>query len=175
MSITDSLKPELRFILIFSIAALILSFFIGVISGIEVHTVIIRSIISGVVFAGIAYAAVFILKRYVPELYEIIFQPEADSSTPEIAPDNKGGGTFYPDEGSSSESTGGDAASAGDSSLDGFKEYLPEEFPRYETGDEKPAGRKPGPGKHIVVEEKLAKYEPKIMAQAVRTMLRKDD
>jgi len=30
-------------------------------------------------------------------------------------------------------------------------------------------------GKHVVVNEKFVKYEPKVMAQAVRTMMRKDE
>ena len=114
-----------------------------------------------------------ILKKFVPEVYEAIASLQLSSSGKDET------GVHDTD------NVANDADSSAEYSMDeedpgsGFTEFTEKDFDRYntpaDTGLEStlnPAGGKMG--KHIMVEKQFNSYEPKIMAQAIKTMMSKD-
>ncbi len=72
--------------LIFSLAGLVLSFFIGLISGVQFTTVIIRSLVLAVICGAFVFLVREVLNRFVPELLQ------SGTSFPEHVPAASGGG-----------------------------------------------------------------------------------
>lgn len=166
---------------LFGSTALLLSFLIGLIAGIRLNVVVLRSFLLMVVFAVIGFGICIILKKYVPEVYEIVSALAAlpgAGKEDEAAADQ---GTVQADtgdvEGRDSEGMGETLETPSAPGASDFKELEKEGLSHYSTasGGTGSINTKTGKmGKHILESEKLAKYEPKIMAQAVRTMMSKD-
>ncbi len=153
---------------IFGVSALILSFLIGFLAGNGIGPIIFRSVISMIVFSIIGFAGLYVIKRFVPEVYEIIdsgstvqiddsdlsieeSEEVVDAEQQEAPPIEEEAKVTDLDEEFSSEKK----ANVDDSDLDLSSE------------EESPA-----PGTDL--QEKI-KYEPEIAAQAIRTMMKKDE
>lgn len=163
--------------------ALILSFLTGLIAGISWSVVILRTFILMLVFAAIGYGAATVLKIFVPEVYNLLVtssaqgpkETPAKQSVTEPAAD--GEAKSAPAEEEAAEIAAmPDISIAEAPAAESFKELEKENLAHFSTAKETGAVNTGAGklGKHILEKEKLAKYEPKIMAQAVRTMMSKD-
>lgn len=177
----NKINIEYKSTVLFGLSALFLSFLIGFLAGVRWNIVILRSIVLMVVFAAIGFGICVILRKFVPEIYGFLTSvpPSGSEDTAGNEPD------IDMSEGVEAASMGEDAEMSGAPSPDAaerpradeFRELEKEGFAHYSTapgggsGVHTPSGKL---GKHILEKEKLAKYEPKIMAQAVRTMMGKD-
>lgn len=176
----NKINLEYKSTALFGFIALLLSFIIGLIAGVRWNVVFLRSILLMVVFGVIGFGICFILRKYVPEVYELVSslaalpggREEGEASiavVPEMALE-EGGEAEARD--IAEEGVQTEAPVATD-----FKELDKEGLSHFSTmpGGAGSVNTKSGKlGKHILESEKLAKYEPKIMAQAVRTMMSKD-
>lgn len=152
-----------RFSVVFGIIALLLSIIIGLFTGNDVGLVIIRSMIMTIAFVVIGYGVIFIVQKFVPEMLSLAgsdepvqvedVQIDSEAVVPEINGDEVV--EEMPDSGED------DSVPLVDSTLK--KDY-------FNIGEEE--GKL---GKHIIVDESKIKYEPKIMADAIRTMLKRDE
>ena len=187
-----NISIEFKSMIFFGLFAFLLSFLSGIIARVGFGSVLLRSLILGLVFAGLGYGIIIIFKKYVPEVFSALQHMNKaqgdDISDLGFHGEKKSAGT-----------AGGSAAAEGDADFEPepaqaetsmkkkgeeFNELKKEDFPQYDsmkdqatesllnTGEGKL-------GKHIVVKEKdkeiFGKYEPKLMAQAVRTMLSKEE
>ncbi len=69
--------------------AFILSCLIGVISGNPIGIVIMRAVISGILFGALVYGGVYILKKYIPEMEQITAREKSQS---ELSGDSQSAG-----------------------------------------------------------------------------------
>jgi len=172
---------DVKFSAVMGFIAMILSFFTGIIAGNSPGQVLLRTAVLTIVFLAIGYLAMFIIRRYVPEIYEYL-----SSSLPGNRDRMSGDLKDIP--GSISLETPGEeiegSAAANEGSGTGIKkpEKLDEEelsggfVPFKDNTFDTYSTVKPGKadlGKHLL-EEKRIKYEPKIMAEAIRTMMSRD-
>ncbi len=151
---------------LFGLAALLLSFITGIATGNNPLYALVKSLVLTVVFAGIGYGAVIILRRFVPELVEILDSPG------KIGEVDEGDAPGHEPEADASGDSGGDGERKPDTVLE-------KEFEPLKSGDLKHFsgvdGVKEGSmGKHYMKEEKKVKYEPTIIAAAIRTMMSRD-
>ncbi len=154
---------------VFSAAAFLLTLLVGIISGVKFGVTIVRSLICMPVFFGIGFGIIFVIKTYVPEVYEMLV--EASSKEEPVVSNSINQDEVEIAHEESSEGTR--------ESNPEFTELSEKDFDKYSTlGDDglntafnASTGKL---GKHIVVDEKFSSYEPKIMAQAIRTMMSKD-
>ncbi|HPV41279.1 MAG TPA: hypothetical protein PKX40_08885 [Spirochaetota bacterium] len=177
----NKINLEYKSTALFGFTAFLLSFIIGMIAGVRWNIVLLRSLLLMAVFAVIGFGVSFIFKKYVPEVYELVSSLAAlpgggeEGETAAVSERGK-----PPAEGMEFEARdmgeAGEVSEAPPSTAD-FKELEKEGLSHYSTmpGGTGSVNTKSGKlGKHILESEKLAKYEPKIMAQAVRTMMSKD-
>ncbi|MBP7737887.1 MAG: hypothetical protein KA369_18050 [Spirochaetes bacterium] len=177
----DKINLEYKSTALFGFTALLLSFVIGLLAGVRWNVVFLRALILMVVFGVIGFGICFILRKYVPEVYELVSSLAMLRSAPQDAAASgaEEHGEAPPD--GTGEAEAHDIAEAGTEAgtpeASEFREFDKEGLAHFSTG---PGGSgsintKSGKlGKHILESEKMAKYEPKIMAQAVRTMMSKD-
>jgi hypothetical protein len=175
---------ELGFEYIFSailgLTALLASSVMGAAAGVGLGHVAVRSLISTIVFFATGYAAVFVVKKYVPEMYEYLnsslrigARRDRDNAGENY---NAGNGDAVSGEPGAPEE-GIETGSISDEGLtpneaDGTGGFVPlkdSSLPRYTTA--KP--EKGNLGKHLFEQRKM-RYEPKIMAEAIRTMMSRD-
>ncbi|OHD66829.1 MAG: hypothetical protein A2176_12210 [Spirochaetes bacterium RBG_13_51_14] len=165
---------------LFGSAALILSFFTGFLAGIKWNIVLLRAVILTVLFAGIGYGICVILKKFVPEVYDFlaaIASMSIGKEAEDLYMDTQAGSmkTAADEEAKPSTSASEDLPEAGPS--DEFSELDKESLTQYSSAPGVGGSINTGAGKlgkHILAKEKMARYEPKIMAKAVRTMMSKD-
>lgn len=160
---------ELKSAALFGLTALVLSFVTGMASGNSLGYALFKSSIITLVFGAIGYGAVVVLRRFVPELIEILGPAAAPEDGTDAVVSAPGEGT---DEGQPGADQG-DKEKKPDAGLE-------KEFEPLKSGDLKSYTSGPAPldgkmGKHFVSEQKTVKYEPKIIAEAIRTMIRRDD
>lgn len=160
-----SLDIKLRVGIIFGLCSLIISIVLGLISGNAVATILFRSVILTIVFIFLGYALILVLEKFVPEFNTVL---NREAGEPGVDP-----GSDDVEEYDSAET--GEAES-------GISDTAAGEAENYESmeGADSPGFGSSGAaateiGKHFIVGENKIKYEPKIMADAVRTMLKKDD
>jgi hypothetical protein len=159
---------EYRFSASLALVALVLSLATGVMAGNSMAQAMLKSVILGFVFLGIGYIAMFVLKRYVPEIYESLNAPSGRADDLRGVPD------AVSVDGAAGDEAEGPADVKKPEKLDeaeltsGFAPFKEDSFDKYSTKPEKG-----GLGKHLF-EEKKIKYEPKIMAEAIRTMMSRD-
>jgi len=161
---------------LFAVIAMGVSLTVGFIVGISWEVVVLRAVVFMLVFAAVGYGSTFVLKKYVPELYELI-AAVVSSPDAESAGINRAAADIGP------EAFDGAAARAdlthqeASPSPDGFKELEGEKLAHYTTaakGETKVDTASGKLGKHVIQKERLGRYEPKLMAQAVRTMMGRD-
>ena len=169
----EQIQLEFRAGLFLSVIAFVLSVATGFIAGITIGTVILRGVIFACVFFAVGFGGLQILKKLVPEVYEAVASMRpSDSGKDESVPYDVNAG--MDDDGSSGEYSAGEEDSGS-----GFTEFTEKDFDRYntpaDTGLESTLNPSAGKmGKHLMVQQQFNAYEPKIMAQAIKTMMSKD-
>lgn len=158
----------------FGAVAFILSFLTGLVSGVSIIVTIIRSLIMFPVFFIVGFGIVLVLKNYVPEIYEAF--ASAGNKTEEAGPESHTEVDISDIESEESADTYEPVQTV---KAEEFTELTPKNFERYSTKEDSgldaslnASGGKLG--KHIIIQEQFNSYEPKIMAQAIRTMMSKD-
>lgn len=177
MQLLQNISLEYRIGLIFGGTALLFTLFIGIISGVRFDVIAIRLIIMAPVYTLIGAGIIMIIKKFVPEFYEVLNRSSGRENSDTEIPGGRSadieGGSFSDESQDESVADGGE-----------FSEMDTDEFPRLKTDEtpdlENPLDNSPNVtggklGRHIVATEKVAKYEPKVMAEAVRTMMSKDE
>ena len=175
-------KINLEYLLtaIFGIIALVLSLITGLFAGVGFGTVAIRALIIMIMFAGIGFGVGIVLKKYVPELYSLLItfftgSPAVEKTDEQAAASIKDEKEFAHEEAAAENEAGSvpDLPEAEETVAVPFKELDKEVLAHYSTGSgDTGINTKEGKlGKHVLAKEKLVKYEPKVMAQAVRTMM----
>ncbi len=178
----NEISLELRFSAVLGIIALVLSFLVGVIAGNSAGQVVLKTLSFTVVFLAIGYLAAFVIRKYVPEMYDYL------SSPPQISLDKSAGDAkAMPGPISVTASEGDEEESLADEGIEeamavkkpgkpdeeelsgGFVPFNQSSFDAYSTEKTE----KGDLGKHLFEERKI-KYEPKIMAEAIRTMMSRD-
>jgi len=165
---------EQKYGAVFGLAAFILSLLTGLVSGVSFSITIIRSLIMAPVFFIVGYGTIAVLKKYVPEIYQALASAGANLS--------ESGSEEQAEVNLADLQTGGAADEydeSGKEKGEEFTEFTQKDFDRYKTTEDSgldaafnASGGKMG--KHIIVQEQFNSYEPKIMAQAIRTMMSKD-
>ncbi|HPB82209.1 MAG TPA: hypothetical protein PK200_09250 [Spirochaetota bacterium] len=165
---------ELKTALVFGTLSLILSLVIGIAAGNNFGNALVTSLVLMLVFTGIGYGIILVLRNFVPELLEVFnVRPDVDHTGDAInlntdqSPEVDGQDSYG--EGLEGEDSGVPGDRAGDKD---FEPLDRNEMKQYSTGRETSDTKI---GKHIVVDQKKIKYEPKIVAEAIRTMMRRDN
>ncbi len=153
---------EVRLGLILAVSAFILSPLIGIVSGISFVVVLIRTVIMSALFFGLGFGAMVLVKKFVPEFYEVL---STSAPAPEQNPEEIDTGV---------EAIAGEVDTEGEGEFDESGEPDDSSYdPGYEPIGESGTGAAKM-GRHILEEQGL-KYEPKIMAEAIRTMMSRDE
>lgn len=166
----SNLSVEAKSSILFALFALFFSMVLGIINGIGAGTVIMRSVLLTLLFAGLGFAVMNVIKKYVPELYGLIAErhmPEEHVTAENSAEETR----ETPEEGRIASSPADQSEEKAPGPIitpvndDDFNKLM----------SEGGADSKRKMGKHIISNEKIVSYEPKIMAQAVRTMMKRDE
>ncbi len=175
---------EGRVAIIFGILAFFVSLSFGIMVGNKIGILFSRVLFFTVLYAVIGYGSLLIIKRLVPEVYEILdqsFELSKKSLNQEesivVKPDESSGirekSTIRGDSSAVDEVYATGSAVSGTSDATYNEVFTPlgvKDFTNLSTRDSKPKKM----GKHIVLDDKKIQYEPKIMAEAIRTMLKRD-
>ena len=169
---------EIKTAVIFGTISLVLSLVIGIASGNNFGNALITSMILMLVFSGLGYGIILVLNNFVPEFLEVFRKfnepSNVDHTGDTIDINNEKVSETAEQDGfgeiSEGEGSGSPRSEAGDP-VD-FEPLETKDMKRYNTGSEKQDAKL---GKHIVVDQKKVKYEPKIVAEAIRTMMRRDN
>lgn len=164
--------------IIFGILAFFVSLFFGIMVGNRIGILLGRVLFFTVIYSAIGYGSLLIIKRLVPEVYEILNQSfefsKKDISQEEyvsVKPDETS--TVQEESATRDEEYTGQTSVSGTSDTSYSEVFTPleaKDFTNLSTKDSKPKKM----GKHIVLDDKKIQYEPKIMAEAIRTMLKRD-
>lgn len=170
------IQLEYRSGAVFGLVALVLSAIAGAAAGNGALSVIGRSLVLMFVFAALGYLAVYVIRKYVPEVFEALISlhdavdeeelkelPVEDGKAPQ-ASDTR-------DEALPADGSPGEEPDAPQTPprQEGFVPFKEGDFTAYSSA-------KPDEGelgKHFF-EQKNIRYEPKIMAEAIRTMIARD-
>jgi len=161
----NALSFEIKVAIILAILAFIASFIASFFSGAVFSIIMIRLIVSIIIFAIIGYGIGYVITKYVPEI-TVLFQKksEEEASDTVVVGDNAGLGESEEGMELAGDEAGGDES---------FSEMKTDDLPHLSgSGFDLSEGRL---GKHILNTEEAMQYEPKLMAQAVRTMMTKDE
>jgi hypothetical protein len=155
---------EFRIPVIAAAAAMTLSLVAGFVSGNPAVVVVTRAFMFALLFGGLSFGGLTVLRKFVPELYEAIFSTLPAASAPAeedfaAAPEEVSASAAYTPRDDSAD-TPGEAFDAPPK-----KEFAPTGLDQISAGA---GGRKP-------LEENMMKFQPKIMAEAIRTMMSKDN
>lgn len=171
------LKIEIKSGILFCMIAFIFSIIAGFAGGVPAGMIFFRSLIVAPVFFAVGFGTILVIKNFVPELYEMLSNLKAsqedEAEKVEISVDDNSG------------NTGDETVDKSDS---GFSEFTEKDYERLQTvrdSDKSQTANDSGIdsilntsggklGKHIIVDNQLNSYEPKLMAQAIRTMMSKD-
>ncbi|MCU0820863.1 MAG: hypothetical protein MUC95_00125 [Spirochaetes bacterium] len=161
------INVEYKAAAVFGAGSFALSVILSLLSGNTAGLIFFRSVIFSAVFCILGYASLYVMKRYVPEFYDIfssgIFGSGTSDESSEMEKAVEAGG---PDAGSEEVKTGDEENG---SSAPEVKETIEAEA---DLGSIKDTLRRNAADKEY---EKMFKYEPEIAAQAIRTMMKKDE
>lgn len=172
----DDIGLEYRSAAVLGLAALVLSTVAGAAAGNGAGHVIWRSLVLMIVFAALGYLAVYVIRKYVPEVFEALASAPGAVSEEGLkvlpveegaAPKEPAGPVEARPEGDIPPEEPGPAPTA--SRKEGFVPFKEDDFTAYSSA--RPVEGKLG--KHFF-EQKNIRYEPKIMAEAIRTMIARD-
>jgi len=166
MKYYSEFKIEFKSGLIFSVVAFVLSIVAGLTGSVPPGMIIFRSLIVIPLFFLVGFGVFVIIKNFVPELYEMVLNlnetVEEDSSVENADISNN------PEE----------AVSEYSEDRENFSEFTEDDYTKIDGISSSNAFDTSGGrlGKHIVVDKQANSfgYEPKIMAEAIRTMMSKD-
>jgi len=170
---------ELKVTFLFGVTSLILSLLGGLLAGNGFGNALVTSLTMMLVFSALGYAIVFVLKRFVPEVFETLQSAQTVEEIPAA------GGRFERNIGDAGE----DMREMQPEAASEETEFAGMDVPKRSGGiDFEPMDRaelkqfnsrayvgEGRMGKHIVVDEKKIKYEPKVVAEAIRTMMKRDN
>ncbi len=163
---------EIKSGLFFAVVGFLFSFITGFVAGISFSVVILRSVITALIFSFLGYVAVIIIRKYVPEIYEMFFMQEdsAQEEATEQRAENGDGFTRADEIIESAEESGDNSGFRGldDQSYERLTSVQNQEL---DSDLNISAGKM---GNHIIIQDQFNGYEPKLMADAVRTMMSKD-
>lgn len=164
LTFLEKMNWEIRIPVIAAAAAMTLSLVAGFVSGNPAPVVITRACLFALLFGGLSFGGLTVLRKFVPELYEAIFSTLPAASAP--AADEF---AAVPEEMSSSAAytPRDDTTETPAESFDAppKKEFSPTGLDQLSAGT---SGGKP-------LEENMMKFQPKIMAEAIRTMMSRDN
>ena len=168
MKFSGELGIEFKSGILFSIIALILSMVAGLIGSVPFGMIIFRSLVIIPLFFFVGFGVLIIMKKFVPEVYEAITNDKETESGASV----ENVDISYRDEGFESEYS--------ENKEENFTEFTEDDFDKVQSTNSTNAddvhdtsGGKLG--KHIIVDnQQLNGYEPKVMAEAIRTMMSKD-
>jgi hypothetical protein len=170
-----NLKAEYKAGIVFGVSAFLMSFIVGLSFDNTVLFSFGRGLLFALVFAAMGAGAVIAIKKYVPELFASFTgteSPVETSDNVEImggAPVSAGIGSSAPAGIAESEAIQENASieSVNARQFEPLKDHL-----KNVPGEE--LGSKPGSlGKHVL-KEKGMRYEPKLAAEAIRTLMSRD-
>ncbi|MCU0844475.1 MAG: hypothetical protein MUC76_06055 [Spirochaetes bacterium] len=175
MNIGD-IELEYRSGALFGIVALLLSLTAGIAAGNGAGQVVGRSLVLMLVFAALGYIAIYVFRKYVPEVYEVLKAMPglrvSEEGLKELPDEDRPATTdgisaeeATPDSGTEAETASGVTPAR----TDAFVPLQESDFTAYSSA--RPEQGKLG--KHFF-EQKNIRYEPKIMAEAIRTMIARD-
>jgi len=166
----ERMTIELRAGIFFAFAGFFLSFLTGFVSGIVFSVVITRSLITSALFAAIGFGVIMIIKKYVPEFYEILSGAAAAEEFEDLSEPAHGSG------GDAEDYDSGTVSKAEEAGFTGFDDSSYERLSSVsDQGLNSELNVSQGKmGKHIIMSKQFNGYEPKIIADAVRTMMSKD-
>ena len=163
---------------LFGTIALILSFFTSLMAGNEIGLVVTRSMIFAFAFSILGYVNVYILKKYVPEIYELMNSIKSIKQSEDISlsPEQEEKGDELPIHNKvDSEPMEPKKSDLGDNYDFEDKSTSIEESSVIHSDSYLDIGEVDKHGEQIRKEEKYIRYEPKIIAKAVRTMMKRDE
>lgn len=170
-----NLRLEYKSTALFGILALFLSALTGIISGVGIGTIFIRTLIFTTLFAGIGFAIVIIFRKFVPELYAMLssFLGRAEKEPEETGDAIEKAAMAEAEKGEDEE----EAPDGSGETDNAFTELAEDELTHLKSADvgESLDVDKGKLGKHKIETEKLVQYEPQVLAQAIRTMMSKDE
>ena len=159
------LDLKYRFGGLFGIIALLLSFVVGILAGNDIGHVFVRSLIMTIGFVVLGFAAIYIIQRFVPEMLEMRGTTDLLKDDEEVEVESEVTESEVNDDEIDKES---DSVSEEDESVPLSDSTFVNDYSDISQGEGKL-------GKHIIMDESKIKYEPKIMADAIRTMLKRDE
>ncbi|TGK25121.1 hypothetical protein [Leptospira stimsonii] len=155
---------QVLFIAVFAVIALIVSPICGFLAGNQVGHIILVSILSTLAFAVFGFGVHAILEMKVPEFLDFLSNLTGEFSSASSSEDGSSGAAGFRDyTNQAGDSEFATASADGPSSSEVFASSTPKRQKNGNFGD------------HIMVENIAIKNEPKLMAEAIRTMLAKDD
>jgi hypothetical protein len=161
---------EIKAAFIFAIMALLISLLTGFAAGNDFSVILLRAFLLCVVFGFIGFGSIFALKKYVPEIYDIfsmqLQQTPGGSAQAEIDVQGVEPSIEMTDSVAASREMPDDVPETPEPVYD-EPPQMKRDFPDSAPVSEKSMGRHK-------LEEKAMKYSPKLMAEAVRTMMSKD-
>lgn len=182
MVILKNIKTEYLLSTGFGFAGLILSLLAGIFSGNKVSVIFFNAMITAIIFAILGYVCLFIIKKFVPEIYQIIsslnsnenISTDADILLNSVSKKIDNNDNVQ----KNSENSGTDDILDSDKGLAGSDAELESEF--------NTIGRQPdnyssldvnenNSGERNIFKGSKIKYEPQIAAQAIRTMMKRDE
>ena len=178
----ESIKFEYKAGAVLGGIALVLSVIVGLAAGNTFVYSFGRAVFLGIVFALLGAGLIILLKKYVPELFEITVSVDSGAGGQVAAADAGNGGSSFSAgvtvaDGSSAgvsafDSSAGSSGGTGEQGFVPLGEYV---AGQNSLGDEhlQTKGREKL-GKHYLQDKKGMKFEPKILAEAIRTMMSKD-
>jgi hypothetical protein len=184
-----SLKIEYKTGAVMGMTALVLSLIIGLIVGNEFLYSLGRAFFFGVLFASLGFGVVLVVRKFVPDLFVSVvgegdqIRPVDVSENVEIGEGVSGSGPVSMSETDGSYQGSPAVEAAADTGNDDIStadfEPLGDYYKKQQLSAEQldpgtpKSGSRKKMGRHLL-EEKGVKYEPKIMAEAIRTMMSKD-
>ncbi len=173
----DGMNAEIKSALVFGVISFVAVFIVGLAASVGVLTVLVRIIIMVPLFSLIGYGVIAVLRKYVPEIFEEINLSSSENDEyVDIEESDK-----YSDDNVTESEVDNEQESPDDG---GFQESTEGDYQKYESGQDSGLDSMLGTengnlGKHVVVDQKkedeFEKYEPSLIAQAVRTMMGKDE
>jgi len=164
--------------IVFGGSALLLSLLISLATGNNLLYSLGQDFIFGLVFACVGFVAALVVKKFIPEFYDMGAPsdsvPIESSDNVEIVDGVPSTGNFSAPVSAAEPvrefSQSDDSIPPAEAGKVAF-EPLADHVKNYDSGDlDTPRGKL---GKHVL-ENKAMKFEPKIMAEAIRTMMSKD-
>ncbi|MBM9502190.1 hypothetical protein JWG44_18195 [Leptospira sp. 201903071] len=154
---------QVLFIAVFAVIALIVSPICGFLAGNQVGHIVLVSILSTFAFAIFGFGVHAILEMKVPEFLDFLSNLTGEFSSASSGDEGSGAAGFRDYTSQAGDSEFATASADGPSSSEVFASSTPKRQKNGNFGD------------HIMVENIAIKNEPKLMAEAIRTMLAKDD